>query len=99
MVADERISNCCQVQLPIWIWEDLDQFIISCLFTKKRADSVLSHGFRKRGAVSMYKSLFEKDDEGSVYKWEGEGGGGDVYTSLFTTNRAHERCSEWIKNR
>lgn len=49
-----------------------------------------------RGSVDV-QSLFEKDDEGSVYKWEREGGGGDVYTSLLTTNRAHERCSEWIK--
>ena len=64
--------------------KDLDQFIISGLFTKKIADSVLSDGFRKGGPSVDVPSLFERDDEGSVYKWEG--GGAGVYTSLFTTN-------------
>lgn len=67
--------------------KDLDQYIISCLFTKKIADSVLSDGFRKGGPSVDVPSLF-----GGMTKarsTSGRGGAG-VYTSLFTTNRIHE---------
>lgn len=60
--------------------KDLDQSIISCLFTKKIADSVLSDGFRKGGPSVDVPSLMTKARSTS-----GRGGAG-VYTSLFTTN-------------
>lgn len=53
--------------------KDLDQSIISCLFTKKIADSVLSDGFRKGGAQCRCTKSIWRDDEGSVYKWDGWG--------------------------
>lgn len=99
MVADERISNCCQVPTA---YMDMGRsgtvYYQLPLYEENSRECIIPWISQTGGSVDV-QSLFEKDDEGSVYKWEGEGSGGGVYTSLFTTNRAHERCSEWIKNR
>lgn len=69
--------------------KDLFEFIVSCLFT-----NIIQWTSQTNGASPDAQSLCKRDDDGSVYVWEG----GKIYTSPSTTGGTHGYNSEWIKN-